>query len=50
MLRKYLNAIGVLGNVEGIGLEKVGVNVEKNHIKVNKETYETNVPRNFCDR
>ncbi|NNJ51613.1 MAG: dihydrolipoyl dehydrogenase [Ignavibacteriaceae bacterium] len=41
---KVLNAIGVVGNVEDIGLEKLGVQVEKNHIKVNKESYETNIP------
>jgi len=45
---KVLNAIGVVGNVEGIGLEKLGVQIEKNHINVNKETYETNVPGIFA--
>ena len=40
---KVLNAIGVTGNVEGIGLEELGVEIFKNHIKVNKSTYETNV-------
>ncbi len=45
---KVLNAIGVIGNVEGIGLEELGIQVEKNHIKVNKETYETNVPGVFA--
>lgn len=45
---KVLNAIGVVGNVEGIGLEKVGIDLEKNHIKVNKETYETNIPGIFA--
>ncbi len=38
-----LMAIGVQGNVEGFGLEKVGVAVERNHIKVDKN-YRTNVP------
>ena len=41
---KVLSAIGVVGNVEGFGLEELGVKVEKNHIVVNKETYETTVP------
>ncbi|MFO7526131.1 MAG: dihydrolipoyl dehydrogenase [Ignavibacteriaceae bacterium] len=41
---KVLNAIGVVGNVEGFGLEELGVDLYKNHIKVNKETYETNIP------
>jgi dihydrolipoamide dehydrogenase len=45
---KVLNAIGVVGNVEGIGLENVGIELEKNHIKVNKETYETNIPGIFA--
>lgn len=41
---KVLSAIGVTGNVEGIGLEELGVEVFKNHIKVDKTTYATNVP------
>jgi dihydrolipoamide dehydrogenase len=45
---KVLNAIGVVGNVEGIGLEKLRVQVEKNQIKVNKETYETNISDIFA--
>jgi len=40
---KVLKAIGVTGNVEGFGLEELGVEIYKNHIKVNKSTYETNV-------
>jgi dihydrolipoamide dehydrogenase len=40
---KVLNAIGVTGNVEGFGLEELGVELYKNHINVNKSTYETNV-------
>jgi len=40
---KVLNAIGVVGNVDGFGLEALGVEVEKNMIKVDKETYATNV-------
>jgi len=45
---KVLNAIGVVGNVEEIGLEKLGLQIEKNTIKVNKETYETNIPGIFA--
>ena len=41
---KVLNAIGVTGNIENIGLEKLGIDIYKNHIKVNKSTYETNIP------
>ena len=44
---KVLNAIGVAGNIKGIGLEELNVQIEKNHIKVNKETYETNIPGIF---
>ncbi len=40
---KVLSAIGVQGNIEGIGLEDIGVEVERNHIKVDKKTYKTNV-------
>ncbi len=45
---KVLNAIGVTGNVNGIGLEDLGVELFKDHIKVNKETYETNIPGIFA--
>jgi dihydrolipoamide dehydrogenase len=45
---KVLNAIGVIGNVEGIGLKELGIQIEKNHIKVNKETYETNISGVFA--
>lgn len=38
-----LSAVGVVGNVEGIGLEELGVEIEKNHIKVDRSTYQTNV-------
>lgn len=38
-----LNAIGVSGNVEAIGLEELGVELEKGYIKVDKKTYKTNV-------
>ncbi len=38
-----LMAIGVQGNVEGFGLDKLGVVVERSHIKVDKD-YRTNVP------
>jgi len=40
---KVLSAIGVTGNVEGFGLEELGIELYKNHIKVNKSTYETNL-------
>ncbi|HEY7750988.1 MAG TPA: dihydrolipoyl dehydrogenase [Ignavibacteriaceae bacterium] len=40
---KVLSAIGVTGNIEGFGLEKLGVEIFKNHIKVDKETYQTNI-------
>jgi dihydrolipoamide dehydrogenase len=40
---KVLNAIGVTGNIENIGLEELGIETERNHIKVDKNTYQTNV-------
>ncbi len=40
---KVLSAVGVTGNVEGFGLEGIGVELYKNHIKVDKSTYSTNV-------
>ena len=38
-----LSAVGVTGNIEGFGLEELGVELYKNQIKVDKTTYETNV-------
>jgi dihydrolipoamide dehydrogenase len=38
-----LVAIGVQGNVEGMGLEQLGVAVEKSHIAVDTD-YKTNIP------
>ncbi len=38
-----LNAIGIVGNVEGFGLEELGVELYKNHIKVDKHSYQTNI-------
>ena len=38
-----LLAVGVTGNVEGIGLEEIGVEHEKGTIKIGKETYQTSV-------
>src|SRR4030067_2284788 len=40
---KVLNAIGVVGNIEGFGLEELGIETFRSSIKVNKSTYETNV-------
>ncbi len=40
---KILSAVGVRGNVENIGLEELGVEIERSFIKVDKNTYETNV-------
>ncbi|MFH1195907.1 MAG: dihydrolipoyl dehydrogenase [bacterium] len=42
---KILNAIGVVGNIEGFGLEQLGIEIEieRNQIKVNKSTYQTNI-------
>lgn len=38
-----LSAVGVTGNVEGFGLEELGIEIFKNHIKVDKNSYQTNV-------
>jgi dihydrolipoamide dehydrogenase len=45
---KVLSAVGVTGNVEGFGLEELGVELYKNHIKVDKSTYSTNVKGIFA--
>jgi dihydrolipoyl dehydrogenase len=44
---KALMAIGVQGNIENIGLEQVGVQTEKGHLKVNK-FYQTNIPNIYA--
>ncbi|HOM65944.1 MAG TPA: dihydrolipoyl dehydrogenase [Ignavibacteriales bacterium] len=41
--QKVLNAIGVTGNIENIGLENVGIKTIKGAIIVNKDNYQTNV-------
>jgi dihydrolipoamide dehydrogenase len=38
-----LVAIGVRGNIEDLGLEKVGIKTERGWIEVNKSTYQTSV-------
>mgnify|MGYP001493687010 CR=1 FL=1 len=38
-----LSAVGVTGNVEGIGLEEIGVEHERGAINIDKETYQTSV-------
>ena len=38
-----LSAVGVTGNVEGIGLEDIGVKIERGAIVVDKSTYSTGV-------
>ncbi len=43
-----LSSIGVTGNVEGFGLEELGVELYKNHIKVDKKTYRTNIENIFA--
>lgn len=40
---KVLNAIGVVGNIENIGLEELGVETYKNSIVVDRENFSTNV-------
>jgi len=38
-----LSAVGVTDNVEGFGLEQLGIELYKNHIKVDRNTYQTNI-------
>ncbi|MFW6157222.1 MAG: dihydrolipoyl dehydrogenase family protein, partial [Balneolaceae bacterium] len=38
-----LSAVGVTGNVEGIGLDEIGVKHEKGAIEIDKNTYQTSV-------
>lgn len=38
-----LSAVGVVGNVEGLGLEDIGVKVEKGAIQVDRKTCQTSV-------
>ncbi len=45
---KVLNAIGVVGNIEGLGLEDLGVITSKNNIVVDKENYQTNIEGVFA--
>jgi len=43
-----LSAVGVVANVENMGLEKIGVKTDKQGIVVDKSTYETNVDNVFA--
>ncbi len=45
---KVLSAVGVTGNVEGFGLEELGVKIESGHIKVDKNSYQTNIPNIYA--
>lgn len=42
-----LNAIGIQANIENIGLENVGIELEKNFIKINK-FMQTNIPNIYA--
>ena len=41
---KVLLAIGVKGRYDGLFDDKLGIEIERDHIKVNKASYETSVP------
>lgn len=43
-----LVAIGVQSNIEGIGLEELGIKTEKSFIVVDRKTYKTNVPNIYA--
>jgi dihydrolipoamide dehydrogenase len=45
---KVLSAIGVSGNIDGIGLENVGIQTELGHIKVNRKNYQTSIPNIYA--
>jgi len=45
---KVLSAIGVAGNIDGFGLEELGIKIERNHIAVDKSTYQTNIPNIYA--
>ena len=44
-----LSAVGVAANIEGIGLEELGIKTDKGRIMVDK-FYQTNVPGYLCHR
>jgi len=43
-----LSAVGITGNIENLGLEKIGVKTERGSILVDKSTYETSVSNIFA--
>jgi len=45
---RALLAVGVRGNIEGMGLEDVGIKVERNFIVVDKRSYQTSVKGVFA--
>lgn len=45
---KVLSAIGVTGNIEGFGLEELGVETDRGHVKVDKSNYQTNIPNIYA--
>lgn len=45
---KVLSAVGVTGNIEGFGLQELGIEIFKNHIRVDKKNYRTNVPNIYA--
>lgn len=45
---KVLNAIGVTSNIEGIGLEELGIETKNGNINVDRSTFQTNVENIFA--
>jgi len=43
-----LSAVGITGNIENLGLEKIGVKTDRGSILVDKSTYETSVSNIFA--
>lgn len=45
---KVLLAIGVTGNIDGFGLQEIGIETDRGHIKVDKSNYQTNIPNIYA--
>ncbi len=45
---KVLVAVGVMGRYDGLFDDKLGLEIEKHHIKVDRKTYRTNLPNIYA--
>lgn len=46
-VEKIISAVGIVGNIENLGLENIGINTENNHIITN-EWSQTNIPNYYA--